>query len=95
MGHRRRYARGYFVRRQGPDFKPKVNKKYLHMFAWMNKEAESKSIQIQHLVNTGQEYPIFVMGMTTSTKLCMNSTGAGTMDTNVDSLTRPGKNFRN
>ena len=30
------------MRRQGPDFKPKVNKKYLHMFAWMDKEAESK-----------------------------------------------------
>ena len=49
---------GYFVRRQGPDFKPKVNKKYLHMFAWMDKEAESKGIQIQHLMNTGQEYRI-------------------------------------
>ena len=49
---------GYFVRRQGPDFKPKVNKTYLHMFAWMDKEAESKGIQIQHLMNTGQEYRI-------------------------------------
>ena len=28
---------GYFVRRQDSDFKPKVNKKYLHMFAWMDK----------------------------------------------------------
>ena len=49
---------GYFVRRQAPNFKPKVNTKYLQMFAWMDGEAKKRGVYIYHKLNCGKEHRI-------------------------------------
>ena len=49
---------GYFVRRQAPYFKPRCNKKYLVMFAWMDAVAKEKKIRILHRLNSGKEFRV-------------------------------------
>ena len=49
---------GYFVRREAPHFKPKVNGKYLHMYAWMDKIMQERGVHIAHKLNTGKEHRI-------------------------------------
>ena len=47
-----------YVRHDAPDFKPKVNAKYLHMLAWMDDEAQRRGIKIYHKLNAGKEHRI-------------------------------------
>ena len=51
-------ATGYFVRREAPHFKPKVNSKYLHMFAWMYRVSVEQGVHIAHKLNAGKEQRI-------------------------------------
>ena len=45
---------GYFMRRDAPHFKPKVNSKYLHMFAWMDRVSVEQEVHIAHKLNAGK-----------------------------------------
>ena len=49
---------GYFVRREALHLKPKVNGKYLHMFAWMDRVSQEQGVHIASKLNAGKEHRI-------------------------------------
>ena len=77
---------GSFVRREALHFKPKVNGKVLHMFAWMDRVSQEQGVHITHKLNAGKEHrigPDFFMGMMLRIKPCTNMMGVISMGITV------------